>query len=160
MPKLNWRSSLVSLISVHPYLPSFGSILSPFAKLVCSNIPAPCQRCPMVIAFQTGYGSKDLKYLQPATILRPSVWECILHHTKHQFWIHSVLARGSHDALRVSALARWQAWSPLKRFPARTTELARNLQGAEKTHEVLSVFFCQWWVRILIHGWFDVEKLH
>lgn len=22
------------------------------------------------------------------------------------------------------------------------------------------VFFCQWWVRILIHGWFDVEKLH
>ena len=61
MPKLNWRSSLVSLISVHPYLPSFGSILSPFAKLVCSNIPAPCQRCPMVIAFQTGYGSKDLE---------------------------------------------------------------------------------------------------
>ena len=84
---------------------------------------------------------RSRKYLQPATILRPSVWECILHHTKHQFWIHSVLARGSHDALRVSALARWQAWSPLKRFPARTTELARNLQGAEKTHEVLSVFF-------------------
>ena len=49
------------------------------------------------------------KYLQPATILRPGVWECILNHTKHQLWIHSVLAHGSHDALRASALARWRA---------------------------------------------------